>query len=572
MTQRTSPLTEALKATAPALGATFVLSLFINLTLLVSPLYSMQVYDRVLSSRNVLTLLMLTLIVVGFMVLYGILEYCRSGVLIRAGVAFENRVRRPLFEAMMQAELDPQHRQGPRVIRDAETIRDCLANGTATVVCDLPWVPAFVVLCYMLHFWLGCVAVGGAVVLFSLALITELATKESVEATTKLSNEAFGFVLSALRNGEVVRGLGMGETMLERWCRHQCAATAASARSCERGAILLAASKFARIIVQTTLLGVGAWLAINHEISPGVMMAASIVMGRALAPIEQAVAHWKRILNCRASYGRLRKLFNATAPAATATELPEPVGHLAVEGITVSPPGSSAVSLKNLSFRLAAGESLAVVGASGSGKSSLARALIGIWSLAAGDIRIDGASLSQWDANKLGKQIGYLPQDVELFSGTVAENIARLGKVDSKAVVAAAQAAGAHEAILRLPKGYDTPIGDSGYALSGGMRQRVGLARALYGDPRVVLLDEPNSNLDDEGERALARALAHLKAAGRTVIVVTHRPHILAHVDKLLVLSFGSAIAFGSRDEVVARMRGNKVAAVASPPQTEAAA
>jgi ATP-binding cassette subfamily C protein/ATP-binding cassette subfamily C protein EexD len=311
------------------------------------------------------------------------------------------------------------------------------------------------------------------------------------------------------------------------------------------------------------MLCAGAWLAIDKEISPGAMMAASIIMGRALAPIEQIVGQWKRIVAFRASFNRLEGLFQALPLGEAPTALPSPKGNIEVVNAVIWPPNASRPAVKGVSLSLKAGESMAIVGASASGKSTLARALAGVWPLRDGTVRIDGAEYSQWDQNVLGKHIGYLPQDIELFSGTVADNIARLGKVDPKAVVAAAQAAGAHEVILRLPNGYDTVLGEGGVALSGGMRQRVGLARALYGCPRLVILDEPNSNLDEEGEKALGRAMAAMKAAGCTVIAVTHRNLLLAHVDKLMVMSFGQVIAQGPRDEVIANIRGNKVALAA---------
>jgi len=323
--------------------------------------------------------------------------------------------------------------------------------------------------------------------------------------------------------------------------------------------------------VQTGVLAAGAWLAIEKQISPGSMMAASIIIGRALAPVEQIVGQWKRILACRGAYSRLRELMDDFPQQAAPVNLPAPQGHIEVAQVVIVPPSGVRPSVRGVSFSVAPGNSVAIVGASGSGKSSLARALAGVWELRAGEIRIDGAALNQWDRNKLGKSVGYLPQDVELFAGTVADNIARLETVDSRAVVAAAKAAGAHDVILRLPQGYDTPIGEGGLALSGGMRQRVGLARALYGDPRLIVLDEPNSNLDEEGERALGQAISQMKEAGRTVMVVTHRPQLLAYVDKVLVMSFGTALAFGDRDDVIARMRGNRVAAVQSPRETSAA-
>ena len=557
-----TPLGIAMRACIPGTVAAVIISMFINATMLAMPIYSMQIYDRVLSSRNETTLVMLTLIVLIFLILYGILEYARSGVLVRSSVAFEKVLRRPLFDAMMRAELDPERRQGQQVIRDAEIIRESLASGTVAVLCDLPWTPLFVLLCFFMHPVLGAIAAVGALVLFGLALLTEILTKKGVDKVSRLSNDASVFAASALRNGEVVRGLGMGDTVLERWCGQQSAAVAANVASQELSSALVAMSKFARIAVQTGVLAAGAWLAIEKQISPGSMMAASIIIGRALAPVEQIVGQWKRIVACRGAYRRLSALMSEFPQAKAPVSLPVPVGQIEVENVVILPPSASRPSVRGVSFSLQPGDSLAIVGASGSGKSSLSRALASVWELRGGEIRIDGAALTQWDRNKLGKSVGYLPQDVELFAGTVADNIARLSDVDSRAVVAAAKAAGAHDVILRLPQGYDTPIGEGGLSLSGGMRQRVGLARALYGDPRLIVLDEPNSNLDEDGERALGLALAQMKAAGRTVIVVTHRPQLLAHVEKVLVMSFGTALAFGERDDVIARMRGNRVAAV----------
>ncbi|BAM90100.1 putative secretion ATP-binding protein [Bradyrhizobium oligotrophicum S58] len=554
-----SPLGAAFRACFPALTATFVLSLFINASMLASPLYSMQVYDRVLTSRNLGTLVMLTLIVGVFLVLYGVLEFARSGVLARAGVQFEGTLRHPLFETMMKAELSPRHRFGQQIIRDAETVRDCISSGTAAIACDLPWTPVFVALCFLQHAYLGILSLLGAIVLFSLALFTEFYTRASVERTNALANEASRFVAAALRNGEVVRGLGMGDIVMDRWSCRQSAMVDAHSTLVERGAAMHSVTKFARMAVQTSLLCIGAWLAIEQQISPGAMMATSIIMGRALAPVEQVVGQWKRIIAFRSAYRRLDELFQALPVTAAPTALPTPRGDIDVENAVVWPPAAGRPSVKGVSFSLKAGESLAIVGASASGKSSMARAMAGVWPLREGVIRIDSAAYSQWDQNRLGKHIGYLPQDIELFSGTVADNIARLAKVDEPAVVAAAKAAGAHEVILRLPNGYDTPIGEGGVALSGGMRQRVGLARALYGDPRLLILDEPNSNLDEDGERALAHAMAQAKAAGRTVIVVTHRPQLLAHVDRIMVMAFGKTLAFGPRDEVIAKMRGQRV-------------
>jgi PrtD family type I secretion system ABC transporter len=557
-----NPLKRAIASAYPAMGATFTLSLFINACMLVSPLYSMQVYDRVMSSKSVTTLVMLTVIVTAFLGLYGVLEYARSGVLMKASLRFEGILRRPLFEAMLRAELTPANRQGAQAIRDAEMIRETLSSNLASTLCDLPWTPVFITLCFILHPVLGAVALFGAVVLFTLALVTEAMTKARHEQASRLSREAGSIAAAALRNGDVVRGMGMGDIVLNRWAGAQSVVVSQQAEATERSSAIVAVSKFTRMAVQTALLCAGAWLSIQQEISSGSIMAASIVMGRALAPIEQTVAQWKRVVGCRSAFRRLKQLFETTPPVKSGLALPRPVGALKVEDVVVWPIGANRPSVKKVGFELNPGESLAIVGASGAGKSSLIKAVSGVWPAREGTLEIDGADYATWNGNQLGKHIGYLPQDVELFAGTVAENIARLNDVDDAAVVAAAMTAGAHDVILRLPQGYDTPIGEGGLALSGGMRQRVGLARAVYGNPSLVILDEPNSNLDEAGERALAHAIVTLKAQRRTVIIVTHRPNILASVDKMLVLSFGQAIAFGARDDVIARMRGNHLAAV----------
>ncbi len=564
MTTDKTPLNRALRSSLPALAATFILSLFINVCMLVSPIYSMQVYDRVMSSRSVTTLVMLTVIVTVFLALYGVLEYARSGVLTRAGLRFEGILRRPLFNAMMRAELSPAHRLGAQAIRDAELLRETVSSALAPTLFDLPWTPVFITLCFLLHPMLGWVALIGGVVLFMLAVVSEKITKSRFEHAGRLSREAGMMVQAALRNGDAVRGLGMGDIVLDRWAGAQSAVVALHAEASERSSALVAISKFTRMAVQAALLCAGAWLSIEQQISSGSIMAASIVMARALAPIEQTVAQWKRVLACRGAYFRLKRLFESSPAPRASMSLPRPAGHLEADGIVVWPLGGNRPTVKGVSFSIQPGETIAVVGASGAGKSSLIKALAGVWPVKGGSVRIDGADYTQWDGIKLGKNIGYLPQDIELFSGTVAENIARLGEVEDEAVIAAAKLAGAHEVILRLPNGYDTPIGESGIALSGGMRQRVGLARAIYGNPALVILDEPNSNLDDEGDRALAKALANLKAEKRTVVVVTHRPTVLASCDKMLVMAFGQVLAFGQRDDVLSRMRGNRIAAVSS--------
>lgn len=559
-----TPLNLAVKACRPAFASIAFISIFINLTMLALPLYSIQISDRVMNSRSAGTLVMLTLIVVMFLGLYGFLEYVRAGIQLRASIVFDDIIRRSLFDGLMRTEVSGASRIGPQALRDAEMLREALSSGLVSTMFDVPWAPVFVALCFLLHPLLGLVALLGALFMFAFTWLSETLTKSTVRHASQLSAEASQFAASALKNGEAVRGLGMGDTISDRWNATQNEVIATQAMTNERVAAINAVSKFVSMLVQTALMGVGAWLCIEQLISPGVMMASTIMMGRALAPVQMVVGQWKRIVALRGSYNRLQQIFSQMPEQAASGDMPAPTGKLEVSNVVVVPPTGGRPVVKGVSFAAEAGEVIAVIGSSGSGKSSLARALAGVWPLVQGSVRLDGKHFQEWDPNRLGKHIGYLPQNVELFAGTIAQNIARLAKVDDKAVIAAAKAAGAHELILRLPKGYDTQIGEGGAALSGGTRQRVGLARALYGDPRLIILDEPNANLDDEGDRALHRAVAEMKKAGRTVIVVTHRPQMLQVVDKILVMSFGLTLAFGPRDAVLESLRGPNLAVAAS--------
>jgi PrtD family type I secretion system ABC transporter len=558
MRRSPSPLSLAVKACRPAFASIAFISIFINLTMLAMPLYSMQISDRVMNSRNAGTLVMITLIVVVFLALYGFLEYVRAGIQLRASILFDQLIRRALFDGLMRADPSGASRSGPQALRDAEMLRESLSSGLVSTLFDVPWAPVFVLLCFFLHPYLGLVALVGILAMCLFTWLSEAITSSSVKHATQLSAEASQFAASALKNGEAVRGLGMGDTIAERWNATQNEMIATQYVTNERVAAINAVSKFVNMLVQAALLGVGAWLAIEQLVSPGVMMASSIMMGRALAPVQMVVGQWKRIVALRGSYQRLQQLFEQlpeeAVPQGDAVVAPE--GRLDVQNVVVVPPTGGRPVVKGVSFAAEPGEVIAVIGSSGSGKSSMARALAGVWPLVQGSIKLDGKEFADWEPNRLGKHIGYLPQNVELFAGTIAQNIARLAKVDDKAVIAAAKAAGAHDLILRLPKGYDTQIGEGGMLLSGGTRQRVGLARALYGDPRLIILDEPNANLDDEGDRALHKAIADMKRDGRTVVVITHKPQMLAVVDKILVMSFGLTLAFGPRDAVLQSLRG----------------
>ncbi len=560
MSSRTTPIAAAVNALRPAFGATFVMSIFINLTMFMVPIYSLQIYDRVLSSRNTGTLLMLTLIAALFIALYGLLEYTRRGVLVRAGVRFNDVLSAPMLNAAFRAKLAGGATRAEQAIRDAETLRESISSGIVVSLFDIPWSLVFIGLCYLLHPLLGNVALIGSVLILLCALISELATRAGLEAVTIHAAEKNRFAQSSLRNAEAVFGLGMGKAVTHRWREFDNNVVAAQATSSERTAALLGVSKTIRMAVQIALLGAGAWLAIGREISPGAMIAAMIIMGRALAPIEQAVANWKRIAACRSAHRRLNALFAQFPERKSGTELPRPLGHLSAEQLFLVPPGGGEPVVRNLNFEIEAGTVLAVIGPSGGGKSSLVRALAGVWTPAKGAVRLDSANLSQWDPNELGQRIGYLPQEVEFLPTTVAENIARLGTPDDKEVVRAAKVAGVHDTILKLPQGYETPIGDGGVVLSGGQRQRLALARALYGRPCLVILDEPNSNLDGQGEAALGRAIQTMKANGQTVVIVTHKPQVMRLVDKVLVLVNGVMTEFGDRDEVMPKVSGPRIA------------
>lgn len=555
-----TPLSRAIAACMPAFASIAFISVFINLTMLAMPLYSMQISDRVMQSRNGGTLVMLTIIVVVFLALYGFLEYVRAGIQLRGSIMFDDIIRHSLFDGLMRTDVTGASRIGPQALRDAEMLRETISSGLVSTMFDAPWAPIFVLLCFFLHPMLGVVALCGALAMLVFTWLSEGITKSSVRHASQLSAEASQFAASALKNGQAVRGLGMGDTISEKWNATQNEVVATQAVASERVAAVNAVSKFVSMLVQAALLGVGAWLAIEQLISPGVMMASSIMMGRALSPVQMVVGQWKRIVALRGSYDRLQQIFANLPDQGVTADQPDPIGKLDVQQIVVVPPTGGRPVVKGVSFAAAPGEVIAIIGSSGSGKSSMARALAGVWPLVQGTIRLDGKHFQEWDPNRLGKHIGYLPQNVELFAGTIAQNIARLGKVDDKAVIAAAKAAGAHDLILRLPKGYDTQIGEGGGALSGGTRQRVGLARALYGNPRLIILDEPNANLDDEGDRALHRAILEMKKDGRTVVVVTHKPQMLSVVDKILVISFGLTLAFGPRDAVLQSLRAPNLA------------
>lgn len=539
-------------------------SFFINALMLVPAIYMMQIYDRVLASRNPMTLLMLTLIVVFLFLLMGALEWVRSELLVRAGAKLDASLRDRVFTACFESTLRKGSGSTAQALVDLGNLRQFLTGSNLFAFFDAPWVPIFLLAIFLLHPFLAAFALLGALVLFSLAWLTEQATHRPLAEAQRAANQANYFAQSSLRNAEVIEAMGMLGGLRSRWQTRHCEGLAQQQLASDRAGRISAVTRFVRICIQSLILGLGAWLVIEQQLSPGAMIAASILMGRALSPVEQAIASWKGMISARSAYERLNSLLEAFPARPPTMSLPPPKGAISVEGVTVGAPNSQTAILRGVSLAIQPGEAVAVIGPSASGKSTLARLLVGVWYAAAGKVRLDGADIATWDKSALGQYIGYVPQDVELFDGTIAENIARFGEVDSGRVVAAAQRAGVHDMILRLPKGYDTPIGEAGSFLSGGQRQRIALARAMYGEPVLVVLDEPNSNLDDQGETALVQALQSLKADGCATVVVTHRTSVVAAVDKIVLMRDGAVQLFGPKAEVLAALNNQAQAAAAA--------
>lgn len=546
-----SKLLTALKMCRSNFIAVIFFSLFINLLMFIGPLYMLQVYDRVLASRSEVTLMMITGLAVSLLLVYWALEAIRSRVLVRTGARFDQILGHDLFVTAFRGHVRNPAGAFSQPVRDLDTLRDFLTGGGIIAFCDAPWVPVFLVACFLLHPWLGIVAVIGAVVIFSLALANEFSTKKLLKNASGASVIANQYVGACMRNAETVHALGMMPGISRRWQEMHWAQLSMQAQASDRAGILLSASKLFRMGLQVAILGVGAYLVLQAEITAGSMVAASIMMGRALSPVEMAVGQWKGFVAARSAYDRLKTLFVSVPEEPARMALPAPRGEITLEQIMVAPPGSRKATLKSVSMHIGAGDVVGVIGPSGAGKSTLARALVGIWNPVSGHVRIDGADIDHWDSTLLGPHLGYLPQDVELFAGTVAENIGRFGDLNPEQIVDAAQRAGAHDMILQLPDGYSTRVGDGGRSLSGGQRQRIGLARALYGDPKVIVLDEPNSSLDSFGEEALSRAILQAKEHGRTVVVVSHRSSLLNVVDKVAVLNDGILTAYGPKQAVL---------------------
>jgi ATP-binding cassette subfamily C protein RsaD len=565
-----TPLNHAVSAARSALIPAGIFSLFINMLALVSPLYMLQVYDRVLSSRNLMTLLFLTIIAVFLYLVYGSLEGLRSRVLVRGGARFENVLRTPLFETTFAAMLG--RKSGTveaQPFRDADMVREFVTGSAMLAFFDLPWVPLFIAASFLLHPIFGWLAVGSGILTLIFTIINEYSTKKLLHRATQASISAHADVSATLRNSEVMRAMGMTPGLKDRWAERRDEQIVWQAVASDRGSALMAGLKSFRQIVQVLILGVGGYLVLEGELSAGGIVAASIIVGRALAPIELAVSQWKVFQGARGAWGRLQDLFRQIPQNQLRMPLPAPKGDIRVEQIVAAAPGERTPILRGVSFQIEKGDALAVIGPSAAGKSSLIRVLLGVWPAHAGTVRFDGFEVNHWNPNDLGPHIGYLPQDVELFAGTVAQNIARFREAEHGDVISAAELAGVHEMVQHMPNGYDTQIGEGGHALSGGQRQRVGLARALFGKPAIVVLDEPNANLDSTGESALVAAIRYLKQAGSTVIFVTHKTNMLTLADKVLLMEQGAVRLYGERDEVLAKIFGGPKV-VPSQPQPHA--
>ncbi|WOL28798.1 type I secretion system permease/ATPase [Pseudomonas fragi] len=545
---------EMLAALTAYKRAFFNIGLFsavINLLMLAPALYMLQVYDRVLASGNQMTLLMLTLMILGLFGLMGALEWVRSQVVIRLGTQMDMRLNQRVYDAAFEAQLRTGSPAAAQALNDLTSLRQFATGNALFAFFDAPWFPVYLFVIFMFSPWLGLLALGGAVLLMLLAWVNQRVSQAPLKAASELSVQATQQASAHLRNAEAIEAMGMLDTLRGRWLAQHTAFLAQQNLASEKTATVSAWSKGVRLALQSLVLGLGALLTVQGQITAGMMIAGSILMGRVLSPIDQLIGVWKQWSSARLAYQRLEALLHSYPARAQRMALPAPRGELAVEQLSASAPGTRRATLANLSFTLPAGQVLGVIGPSGCGKSTLARLLICVWQPLAGKVRLDGAELSQWDKHQLGPHLGYLPQDIQLFAGTIAQNIARFAEVDADKVLAAAQLAGVHQLILQLPDGYETRLGEGGAGLSGGQKQRIGLARALYGLPAVIVLDEPNSNLDEAGEQALLQAITQLKQHKRTLILITHKPNVLTLTDQLLILREGQLQAFGPTAKVL---------------------
>ncbi|MBK5938440.1 type I secretion system permease/ATPase [Halochromatium roseum] len=550
----TDSIKEALLRTRATIISAGFFSLLINLLMLAPILFMLSLYDRIIPSRSGPTLVALFLLVVFLLIIMGLLLWVRSTMLFRMGTRLDTMINERVFNATVDVARGTGGKETTQPLEDLDHLRHFLGGGALNGFFDLPMVPIFLAIIFLFHPVLGYLALTGGILLLIIGVINEVRTREPAMIASEQAIRERRMLTANLRNVEVIEALGMRERIFQRWRDQHEQTLGWQGITQERSASMESLSRFIQIMIRPVILGAAGYLAIQQLITPGVIIAAAILAGKAIGPLGQVIGNWKSLLSARAAYGRLHALLEIMPARQRQLSLPAPEGRIQLAGVVARPPGAEHPVLRGVSFEITAGETLGVIGPSAAGKSTLARVVLGIWPLMAGSVRLDGADISLYNREELGHHIGYLPQDTELFAGTIAENIGRFNLMDDALVVDAAVRARAHELISQLPNGYNTMIGPGGLGLSGGQRQRIALARALYGDPRLVILDEPNSSLDERGEKALFEAMADLNAAGCTLIVISHRPNMLKAVDKVLVLKHGQVEAFGPRDEVLSRV------------------
>jgi PrtD family type I secretion system ABC transporter len=550
-----SELADALHACRRAFLAIALFSGMSNILMLTGALFMLEIYDRVLPSRSVPTLVALLILAAGLYAAQGAIDAIRARILVRVGDSLDEAMSMRVYDAIVRLPLTLGSKgEGAQPIRDLDTVRAFLSGMGPIALFDLPWMPVYLAICFLFHTYIGLTALCGAIVLVALTVVTEQLTRRPTRSATQFAVARNALMEASRRNAEAIAAMGMAGRIARHWGELNRGYVAASGRASDVVGGLGAMSKILRLLLQSGILAVGAWLVINQQSTPGIIIAGSILGARALAPVDLAIAHWRGFVGARQSWQRLSRLLGHLPALSEPMPLQPPVKMLAVQNAAVAPPGEQKIVCQDVNFSIPAGTALGVIGPTASGKSSLARMLVGVWAPVRGGVRLDGASLDQWSQEALGRHVGYLPQDVELFSGTVAQNIARFeDPPDAQAVVAAAQAAGVHDLIVNLPDGYETNIGDHGSALSAGQAQRVALARALFRDPFLVVLDEPNANLDAEGDEALTRAILGIRARGGIAVVVAHRPSAIAGVDYILVMGKGRQQQFGPKEDILNR-------------------
>lgn len=549
-------LGEALARCRRAFIGIAVFSGVINLLMLTGPLYMLQVYDRVLLSRSMSTLVALSLLMGGLYIFMGLLELIRSRILVRVGNQIENELGERTFGIWMKQGGYGKLGSRSRPLDDLTSVKTFLSGPALGAIFDMPWVPLFIAVIWMLHWTLGVAALIGAIIIFIIAALNEFTTRKALTESRQHLQHSRKIAEHGHRQSDALIAMGMSENIMARWQAAYAEGAALHTSGSDRAGGYVATTKAFRMFLQSAILGLGCALAVVQIITPGTMIAGSIIMGRALAPIQMAIGQWKAFVNARDSYKRLNEFYKAVPAKQDTLQLPAPKGHLRVAQVTAAPPGMDKPVLKNISFELKSGQGLGVIGPSASGKSTLAKLLVGVWMPQSGAVRLDGAAFDQWNRELLGPHIGYLPQNIELLDGSIKDNISRFNpQAPDEEVVLAAERAGVHEMILQMPKGYDTIIGSSGVILSGGQIQRIALARTLYGDPSLLVLDEPNANLDTNGDNALTAAIAGCRDRGKTVIVMTHRPSAIAAVDMLLMLNGGQIEEFGPKNNVLAKLK-----------------